>query len=108
VTPTLLPWGSAGPASSGSVEPGTGLRATHRPCSGPAYGVFEPFLDRFQTRSRTRRGHRPRRYADPTGPHCGVAGGGPAWARIQACIAMPLATPALIERVEPYWAMEKS
>jgi hypothetical protein len=35
-------------------------------------------------------------------------GGGPACARIQACIAIPLATPALIDRVEPYWAIEKS
>src|SRR4051794_10438940 len=36
------------------------------------------------------------------------AGGGSAWARIHACMAMPLATPALIERVDPYWAIEKS
>lgn len=36
------------------------------------------------------------------------AGAGPPWDRIQACMAMPLATPALIERVEPYWAIEKS
>lgn len=27
--------------------------------------------------------------------------------RIQACIAMPLATPALIERVDPYWGIER-
>jgi len=38
--------------------------------------------------------------------HC--AGGGPACSRIQACMAIPLATPALIDRVEPYWAIEKS
>ena len=36
------------------------------------------------------------------------AGRRPACARIQACMAIPLATPALIERVEPYWAMEKT
>jgi hypothetical protein len=29
-------------------------------------------------------------------------GGAPACWRIQVCMAMPLATPALIERVEPY------
>ena len=34
------------------------------------------------------------------------AGGGPACARIQVCMAIPLATPALIDRVEPYCAME--
>ena len=28
--------------------------------------------------------------------------------RIQACIAMPLATPALIERVEPNCAIEQT
>jgi NADH dehydrogenase len=33
-------------------------------------------------------------------------GGAPAWSRTQACIAIPAATPALIERVEPYCAIE--
>jgi len=33
-------------------------------------------------------------------------GGGPAYSRIQACIATALATPALIDRVEPYCAIE--
>src|SRR6266704_5893422 len=28
--------------------------------------------------------------------------------RIQACIAIPAATPALIERVEPYWVIEQA
>ena len=34
------------------------------------------------------------------------AGGGPAWARTHEYIAIPLATPALMDRVEPNWAME--
>ena len=35
-------------------------------------------------------------------------GGGSACWRIQACIAMPDATPALIDRVDPYWAIEQT
>ena len=33
-------------------------------------------------------------------------GGGPACWRTQVCMAMPEATPALMERVEPYWLIE--
>ena len=38
----------------------------------------------------------------------GLRAGRPACWRIQACIAMPAATPALIERVEPYCAIEQT
>ncbi len=34
-------------------------------------------------------------------------GGSACW-RIHVCMAMPLATPALIDRVEPYWAIEQT
>lgn len=29
-----------------------------------------------------------------------------AWLRIQACMAIPAATEALIDRADPYWAIE--
>src|SRR5690242_2134860 len=35
-------------------------------------------------------------------------GGGPAWARTHEYIAIPLATPALMDRVEPYCAMNST
>ena len=37
-----------------------------------------------------------------------LGGGGSACWRIQVCMAIPLATPALMERVDPYWAIEQT
>ena len=36
----------------------------------------------------------------------GIQSGGGAQRRIQACMAMPAATPALMERVEPNWEID--
>ncbi len=63
-----------------------------------------------------RRGRRGPRFQGTGAPRAGPGrasqpgqdGGGPACWRIQVCMAMPDATPALIERVEPYWLIEQT